>query len=123
MTASRVYRKQMDFDYVLGEIQRGRGTQFDPKAADALLALIDSGKIDVCAMYGISPEQLRAKEEAAQAHAGDAKAAAEALAREAASRAVAEKEAANLRAAEKEAAERRAADKAAEKTAAEKSAG
>ena len=113
MTASRVYRKQMDFDYVLGEIQRGRGTQFDPKAADALLALIDSGKIDVCAMYGISPEQLRAKEEAAQAHAGDAKAAAEALAREAASRAVAEKEAADLRAAEKEAAERRAAEKSA----------
>ena len=51
MTANRVYRKQMDFDYVLGEMQRGRGTQFDPKMVDILLRLIDEGAIDLNKLY------------------------------------------------------------------------
>lgn len=55
MTANRVYRKKQSFDYVLSEIEKGRGTQFDPEIADALLRLIDSGKIDVKALYATDP--------------------------------------------------------------------
>ncbi|MBQ6257124.1 MAG: HD domain-containing protein, partial [Clostridia bacterium] len=60
MTANRVYRKQMDFSYVLGEIQKGRGTQFDPQMADILLQLIDEGQIDLDSLY---PVQEQPKEE------------------------------------------------------------
>ena len=51
MTANRVYRKQMDFGYVLGEMKKGRGTQFDPQIVDIMLRLIDEGKIDLNALY------------------------------------------------------------------------
>ena len=51
MTANRVYRKQMDFEYVLGELHKGRGTQFDPQIVDIMLRLIDEGKIDLRALY------------------------------------------------------------------------
>ncbi|MBQ8110780.1 MAG: HD domain-containing protein [Clostridia bacterium] len=51
MTANRIYRKQMDFEYVLNEMHNGRGTQFDPKIVDILLQLIDEGKIDLNALY------------------------------------------------------------------------
>ena len=60
MTANRVYRKQMDFGYVLNEIQKGKGTQFDPQMADILLQLIDEGQIDLNALY---PAQEPPKEE------------------------------------------------------------
>ena len=51
MTANRVYRKQMDFGYVLEEIRKGRGTQFDPQMVDILLRLIDEGKINLSELY------------------------------------------------------------------------
>ena len=51
MTANRVYRKQLDFDYVLNELKRCRGTQFDPHITDIMLKLIETGKIDVEALY------------------------------------------------------------------------
>ena len=51
MTANRVYRKQMDFGYVLNEMKNGRGTQFDPQIVDIMLRLIDEGKIDLNALY------------------------------------------------------------------------
>ena len=51
MTANRVYRKQLDMKYVIEEIKKGRGTQFDPKLADILLELIDIGRIDVESLY------------------------------------------------------------------------
>ena len=51
MTANRVYRKKLDMDYVLSELQRGRGTQFDPKLVDLMLKLIDNGTIDVAKLY------------------------------------------------------------------------
>ena len=52
MTANRVYRKQMDFSYVLGEMEKGRGTQFDPQFVDILLKLIHDGVIDLNKLYG-----------------------------------------------------------------------
>ena len=51
MTANRVYRKQMDLDYVLGEMHRGRGTQFDPAIVDIMLHLIEEGKINLKELY------------------------------------------------------------------------
>lgn len=45
MTANRVYRKKMDMEYVLGEIRKGRGTQFDPNFTDIFLELIERGEI------------------------------------------------------------------------------
>ena len=58
MTANRVYRKRQDFAYVLKELQRGRGTQFDPELLDILLGLIGSGEIDVNALYADVPEGM-----------------------------------------------------------------
>ena len=51
MTANRVYRKKMDFEYVLAELKKGRGTQFDPKLVDIMLGLIEDGTIDVTQIY------------------------------------------------------------------------
>ena len=51
MTANRVYRKKQDFGYVMGELHKGRGTQFDPELLDIFLKLIDDKKIDIDALY------------------------------------------------------------------------
>lgn len=57
MTANRVYRKQLDFDFVLGELKRCRGSQFDPQITDIMLKLIADGKIDVDSLYkGVKKE-------------------------------------------------------------------
>ena len=51
MTANRVYRKKLDFDFVLEELRKGRGTQFDPGLVDILLELLEDGTIDVERLY------------------------------------------------------------------------
>ena len=66
MTANRVYRKQMDFSYVLGELEKGRGTQFDPQYVDKLLQLIHEGIIDLNKIYHVSREDSERAEEAAK---------------------------------------------------------
>ena len=65
MTANRVYRKQMDFSYVLGELEKGRGTQFDPQFVDILLKLINDGTIDLNKIYHVSKEDTEQAEKAA----------------------------------------------------------
>ena len=57
MTANRIYRKQMDFEYVFNEMKNGRGTQFDPQIVDILLRLIDEGKIDLNKLYSAKAEE------------------------------------------------------------------
>ncbi len=57
MTANRVYRKQMDFGYVLNELEKGRGSQFDPQFVDILLKLIRDGVIDLNKLYGVKSEE------------------------------------------------------------------
>ena len=52
MTANRVYRKKLDIEHVIGELKKGRGTQFDPDLVDILLSLIEDGTIDVEQIYG-----------------------------------------------------------------------
>ena len=67
MTANRIYRKQMDFSYVLGEMERGRGTQFDPQFVDILLELIRDGSINLNQIYHVSKEESdQAENEAAE---------------------------------------------------------
>ena len=67
MTANRIYRKQMDFSYVLGEMERGRGTQFDPQFVDILLKLIRDGTINLNKIYHVSKEESdQAETEAAE---------------------------------------------------------
>ena len=66
MTANRVYRKQMDFGYVLGELEKGRGTQFAPEFVDILLELIRTKEIDLNVLYGIKQEDAGKPEETAQ---------------------------------------------------------
>ena len=51
MTANRVYRKKLDLDFVLEELRKGRGTQFDPGLVDILLELLEDGTIDVERLY------------------------------------------------------------------------
>ena len=57
MTANRVYRHQMDFDYVLGEMQGGKGKQFDPEIVDILLQLIKEGVINLEEIYPAPSEE------------------------------------------------------------------
>ncbi len=72
MTANRVYRKQMDFDYVLNEMRRCSGTQFDPQFVDILLRLIDEGKIDLNALYPVKSDDVPKSDEDARKRAEDA---------------------------------------------------
>ena len=74
MTANRIYRKQMDFSYVLGEMERGRGTQFDPQFVDILLKLIRDGTINLNQIYHVSKEESdQAETEAAERAAENGK--------------------------------------------------
>ena len=74
MTANRIYRQQMDFSYVLGEMEKGRGTQFDPKFVDILLKLINNGTIDLNKLYHVSKEDSdQAEKDAAAARASGEK--------------------------------------------------
>lgn len=57
MTANRVYRKQLDIDFVIEELKKCRGTQFDPKMADIMLELIADGEIDIEALYRSSQKE------------------------------------------------------------------
>lgn len=44
MTSNRSYRKALPQDVVRSEIERGKGTQFDPNIADIMLQMIDEDK-------------------------------------------------------------------------------
>ena len=46
MTQNRVYRKHLDMDYVVSELKRCSGTQFDPEIADIMLDLVAQGKVN-----------------------------------------------------------------------------
>ena len=63
MTANRVYRKQMDFGYVLGELEKGRGTQFDATFVDILLKLIRENVIDLKTLYGVNKDETENAEQ------------------------------------------------------------
>ena len=66
MTANRVYRRQMDFGYVLNEMRKGRGAQFDPQMVDILLALIEEGQINLNALYPLAKPKEEPQEPPAE---------------------------------------------------------
>ena len=45
MNTNRAYRKRCDPSYILDELRKGRGTQFDPEIVDALLRCIEKQTI------------------------------------------------------------------------------
>lgn len=44
MTSHRSYRQALDFDYTIAEIERCKGTQFDPSIADVFLEILRTNK-------------------------------------------------------------------------------
>ena len=67
MTSNRVYRNHMDTDYVMNEMVRGRGTQFDPDALDAFLRLVEKGVIDLDAIYSSKQAEIKAVDQKSEA--------------------------------------------------------
>jgi putative two-component system response regulator len=47
MSADRVYRAALDPDAILAELERGRGTQWDPALVDIVVSFLDSGSLPV----------------------------------------------------------------------------
>ncbi len=47
MTSNRCYRRHCERDYVIGEFEKGAGSQFDPDIANIVVALIREGRIAV----------------------------------------------------------------------------
>jgi HD-GYP domain-containing protein (c-di-GMP phosphodiesterase class II) len=45
MNSNRVYRKKISSEYIIDELKKNSGTQFDPKIANIMLELIAEGKI------------------------------------------------------------------------------
>ncbi|MBR6255855.1 MAG: HD domain-containing protein [Lachnospiraceae bacterium] len=67
MTSNRVYRNHMDTDYVMTEMARGRGTQFDPDALDAFMRLIEKGDINLEELYAQKRAEIQQADQEAQA--------------------------------------------------------
>ncbi|MBR5116636.1 MAG: HD-GYP domain-containing protein, partial [Lachnospiraceae bacterium] len=67
MTSNRVYRNSMDTDYVMNEMKRGRGTQFDPEALDAFLRLVEKGVINPDEIYAQKSAEIQQADQEAQA--------------------------------------------------------
>ena len=63
MTSNRVYRNHMDTAYVMNEMLRGRGTQFDPDALDAFFRLLDKKVIDLDDIYAQKRAEIQNAEQ------------------------------------------------------------
>lgn len=66
MTSNRVYRNSMDTDYVMNEMKRGRGTQFDPNVLDAFLRLVEKGVINSDEIYAHRQAEIQQADHEAQ---------------------------------------------------------
>ena len=66
MTSNRVYRHHMDTEYVMNEMKRGRGTQFDPEALDAFFRLIEKGVINLDEIYAQKRAEIEHADQKAQ---------------------------------------------------------
>ena len=69
MTSNRVYRNHMDTDYVMNEMKRGRGTQFDPEVLDAFLRLVDKKVINLEELYAQKRAEIQQAEQEADQEA------------------------------------------------------
>jgi len=52
MTSMRYYRVAMPVPQALAELERGRGTQFDPQVIDALLGCLQAGDLQLLSTDG-----------------------------------------------------------------------
>ncbi len=66
MTSNRVYRNHMDTDYVMNEMVRGRGKQFDPDALDAFMRLVEQKAIDLDKIYAQKRAEIDHADQEAQ---------------------------------------------------------
>ena len=66
MTSNRVYRNHMDTDYVMNEMKRGRGPQFDPNVLDAFIRLVEKGVINLDALYAQRRSEIQQADHDAQ---------------------------------------------------------
>lgn len=46
MTSNRVYRRRLKDDFVMEELRKGRGTQWDPELVDIFIELIEEGALE-----------------------------------------------------------------------------
>ena len=46
MHSDRIYRKGLGRDAIRAELEKGRGTQFDPEYLDVFMRLFESGRLD-----------------------------------------------------------------------------
>ena len=46
MNTNRVYRKKLTKEYIIDEIEKNKGKQFDPEIADVFLELLRDGKVE-----------------------------------------------------------------------------
>ncbi len=60
MTSNRIYRKHLETEKVIQELENGVGTQFDPKAARALIRLLKEGRLQ-----NINPDSSAKQDDAA----------------------------------------------------------
>ena len=67
MTSNRVYRNHMDTDYVMNEMARGRGTQFDPDVLDAFMRLVQKGVINLDDLYARRRSEIQTADQKAEA--------------------------------------------------------
>lgn len=72
MTQNRVYRTGRDMDYVIGELERGKGTQFDPVIAEIMLRLVREGKCDEILNVGKETDVAQKKDEDADGEKAEA---------------------------------------------------
>jgi energy-coupling factor transport system substrate-specific component len=56
----------MDTDYVMTEMKRGRGTQFDPDVLDAFFRLIEKGVINLDDIYAHKRTEIDQADQKAQ---------------------------------------------------------
>lgn len=47
MTSSRAYKEPYSVEYSISELERNKGSQFDPKLVDTFISLINEGKINI----------------------------------------------------------------------------
>lgn len=47
MNSNRCYRRHCDREYILSELEKGAGAQFDPRVAEIVTALIREGRIEI----------------------------------------------------------------------------
>ena len=45
MISKRAYKEPLSVEYAMGELEKNKGTQFDPRVADAFIELIKEGKV------------------------------------------------------------------------------